>query len=173
MLLLALGACARPAPASFAPPDSTRPPAREAWNTRFAISEAGRERAHVNAAYLAAYEGDSTYTLLRGDSTGSPVTVQLYDAQGQPSATVTAQRVVYVEAKRRLTASGNVQVQAQNGRSLQADQLVWDESSGRVRAPGAVRYASPTEQVSGYDLDADEALVNYSLRNITASVTLQ
>jgi lipopolysaccharide assembly outer membrane protein LptD (OstA) len=147
---------------------------REAWNVRFGIAEGGRERARVNAAYLAAYEGDSTYTVLQGaEGGGTPVSVQLFDAAGRPSATVTADRVVYREAARQMTAQGSVVVRASGGRTLQAERLLWDEATGRVRAPGAVRYASPTEQVTGTDLDADENLVSYTIRNVTASVTLQ
>lgn len=172
-LLLPLGACSRPGTPPPAPPDTVAVPVREAWNARFAISDAGRERARITAAYLAAFEGDSTYTVLRGEEAGRPVSVQLYDGGGQPSATLTAARVVYHEATQRLTAEGNVEVRASGNRTLRTERLVWDEASGRVRAPGAVQYASPSEQVSGTGLEADESLISYTIRNVTASITLQ
>ncbi len=104
-----------------------KPPVREAWNVRFAVQEGGRTRARIEAAHLAAYEGDSTYTLLTGAGTGRAgdgpadtgaplVTVQLFDEAGQPLATLTAPRVAYLESRRRFVADGGVRIEASGER---------------------------------------------------------
>ena len=171
--VLALAGCARP-DAPGAAGDAVLAPAREAWNVRFTVLDGGRPRARVDAGYMASYETDSLYSVLRGDSAaGTPVTVGLFDAAGRPSATLTARRVVYDETNRRFVATGNVVVRTTGARTLLAERVVWLEADRRVRAPGFVRYTSPNERAEGYDLDADETLATYRLARVTANVVVE
>ena len=174
-LILAVGGCT---PVAETPPGAAasaeRVPVREAWNVRFAVQEGGRTRARLDAAHLAAYEGDSTYTLLSGSEDGQrPVTVQLFDDGGQPLATLTAPRVAYLESRRQFVADGGVRVATSGGRTLSAERVVWDEAARRVEAPGRVRFTSPTEQFEGEDLSADERLDTYRFRRITGQATVR
>ena len=166
-----LGCSDRPAEPSPGPVGPR--PAREAWNVRLTLSEQGRLRLRLNAPYLAAYEGDSTYAVLRGDTTGVPVTLSLFDANGDTTASVTAPEVVYREAERRFEASGPVVVIARGGRRLDAQRLVWNDALQRLDAPGPVTFASPTEHVTGRNLTANEDLTRYTLGQVTATVVVQ
>ena len=168
-----LAGCARPDAASVAPPDTARVPAREVWDARLVVLEQGRPRLRLEAPYLASFEGDSVYSVLESDSTGRAVTAQLFDAAGQPSATVTARRLVYREAAGAFVAEGGVVVNAQGGRRLDAETVRWDDAARRVEAPGFVRFTSPTEQVEGYNLRADESFVTYSLGRTRATVVVE
>ena len=165
-----------------------RPPVREAWNVRFAVQEGGRTRARIEAARLAAYEGDSTYTLLSGAGAGTTaadgedapadagaplVTVHLFDEAGQPLATLTAPRVAYLESRRRFVADGGVRIEASGGKTLTAERVIWDEAARRVEAPGRVRFSSPTEQFEGENLSADERLETYTMTRITGQATIR
>lgn len=171
-LLLLAPACSDRPEAPPSGPAGPRP-AREAWNVRLTLSEQGRLRLRLAAPYLAAYEGDSTYAVLRGDSTGVPVTLALFDANGDTTATVTAPEVVYREAERRFEASGPVVVMARGGRRLDAGRLVWNDALQRLDAPGPVTFASPTEHVTGRNLTANEDLTRYTLGQVTATVVVQ
>lgn len=154
-------------------------PTLESWGAHFTVSqvpvgeEASRRRFEIRAGYLAEYtRGDSTYTLLRTDPERPEphVTAYLYDAADDTSATLTAQRVLYFEADRRLEARGDVVVVAREGRRLESEHLVWHEDDHTVRTPGFVRIITPTEQVEGYGLEADEDLATYRLLRVTANV---
>lgn len=173
LLLAALAACSDPAPS---PPDAPRSgpmPAREIWNVRLTLAEEGRLRLWLAAPYMAAYERDSTYAVLESDSTGTPVTVTLFGPAGDTSATVTAPRIVYREAERRFEADGPVVVTARGGRRLDAQRVVWNDAVRRLDAPGPVTFASPTEQVTGRNLAANEDLTRYTLGQVTATVVVQ
>lgn len=173
LLLLAAAACTpvgeRPPPAA----DDGPRPVREAWDVAFAVNEGGTMRARLSAGHLAAYEADSVYTLLDGGEGGAPVTVDLFDDAGQPLATLHAARVVYLDTRRRIVADGAVEVRAVGGRTLTAERVVWDEAARRVSAPGRVRFVSPTEQVEGENLTADERFDTYRLARITAQATVR
>lgn len=166
-LATSLAACDAPAPTTQAP--SGPRPAREAWNVDLALAEDGVRRARLQAPYLAAFEGDSTYARLAGDSTAPLVVVTLFGAAGDTTATVTAPEVVYREAERRFEALGPVVVEAR-GRRLDAQRLVWNDATKRLDAPGPVTVLSPTEHIQGRNLSANEDLSRYTLGQVTASV---
>ena len=173
LLALLAAACT---PVSERPPsvaDEGPRPVREAWDVSFAVNEGGTMRARLSAGHLAAYEADSVYTLLDGGEAAQPVTVELFDDGGQPLATLRAARVVYLDTRRRIVAEGAVEVRAVGGRVLTAERVVWDEAARRVSAPGRVRFVSPTEQVEGENLTADERFDTYRLARITAQATVR
>lgn len=171
--LAALGCSEASGPRSAPGDDAGPRPVREAWDVGFTVVEGGRTRARLSAGHLAAYETDSLYTLLDGGDAGRPVTVDLYDDAGQPLATLRAARVVYLDTRRRLVADGAVEVRATGGRVLTAERVVWDEAARRVTAPGRVRFVSPTESVEGENLSADERFDTYRLARITGQATVR
>ena len=150
-------------------------PAQESWNVHLSIREDDRPRLQIRAGHLARYEReDSTYTLLRPhpDSAQSRVHLRLYDAQGDSSATVTADRVTYFQEERRFTARGSVQVATVEQKKLFSETLYWNEDERQVRAPGFVRIETPSEHIRGYALEGDENLDNYQLDRVTGQITI-
>ncbi|GIV61386.1 MAG: hypothetical protein KatS3mg044_0252 [Rhodothermaceae bacterium] len=142
-------------------------PDHESWGTHFYVSQDGRPRMVITADYMAEYEReDSTYMLLTGMDS-SRVTLRLFDDEGQPSATLTAQRIYYYEDEKRLDAQGDVVVQTPGGRRLETEDLRWDEQARTVTTPGFVRITTEQEVVQGYALEADEDLATYRLRRVT------
>ena len=160
-------------------------PEQESWGARFMVSEVppdvevSRPRMTIVAAYLAEYtRGDSTYMLLRGQPSAEPdslgrVLVHLFDADGDSSATLTADRVFYFEEEKRFEARGDVVVITRDDRRLESEHLLWFEEERKVRTPGFVRIIMPDERVQGYGLEADEDLHTYQLERVTAQVLLE
>ncbi|WP_456429889.1 LPS export ABC transporter periplasmic protein LptC [Rhodocaloribacter sp.] len=145
-------------------------PDHESWQARFYVSEDGIPRMEITAAYMAEFEReDSTYMVLTGlpDSLGPRVTVFLFDAEGDSSATLTADQVYYYENEQRFEAQGNVIVVTREGRRLESEDLHWDERKRKVRTPGFVRITTETERIQGYNLEADEDLATYRLVRVT------
>lgn len=174
--LAALAGCTRPsdAPASALAPEEL--PDQESWGAVLRMSDGGRLRAVVSAPYLARYDrADSQVVRLGPDPAGgddtTAVEATLYDEAGAPRARLRARRLRFDERAREFTAEGAVAVRAPGGRSLYAERVTWDEADGRLRVPGAFRYASPAERVAGVGLVASGDLSRYAFAQ--ASGTLE
>lgn len=138
------------------------------------ITEEGRNRLHMNADYMARHETpDSTWMVLTGaDEQVDRVFVVIFDAEGDTSAVVTSQRIIWHERGRRFVARGDVQADAGEDRSLQSEHLAWAEQTARVSTPGFATISTPTETLSGYGLDADENLSDFTLSRVTGTVLI-
>lgn len=149
-------------------------PDQETWNVALSLAMDGQPRAFVRAPYLARYErADSTYARFGPTAEDtSRVAVQVYDA-GQPTATVAADRLLYFDSERRFLAEGRVVVETETGKTLRSETLTWDEAERSLRTDGFVRIITPTEQLQGYQLVADEGLETYTLARITGQVTVE
>ncbi len=175
--LLAAGGCRTEPPLPSAPeaPGGVRPSV-EVWGANLFVSEIGKPRVHIRAAYLAKYtRGDTTYTLMRSasDTSRARVVARLYDAEGRFAAMLTARELKWFEAQGRYEARGGVRVVTPEGRTLQSENLVWDQTARRVRTLGFVRIRTDREQLQGYDLEADENLETYNLARVTGLVTVE
>lgn len=149
-------------------------PDQETWDVALSLSMDGQARALVRAPYLARYErADSTFARFgpTADDTGR-VAVQVYD-EGQPTATVESDRLLYFDDERRFVAEGRVIVQTETGKTLRSESLTWDEAERSLRTDGFVRITTPTERLQGYRLVADEGLETYTLARITGQVTVE
>ena len=121
-----------------------------------------RRRLELIADYVAWHETErEKYQLLK--SVTNPVVVQLYDANGDTSATVMAREMRYYDAESRLEASGDVKVFTKDDTQLATDALQWREQDHTIRTDRFVRITSPTEDVQGFGLIADEGLETYQL----------
>lgn len=182
-LSMAFGACEQREgpPAAVEDTDPAERPTQESWDVRYTVSqvlrgeEASRPRLHVEAGYMAVFDHDSTYTLLQHDrdSQAEQAVAFLFDEAGDSTATVTANRFYYYTEDRRMEADGDVRVQSTEERLLETEFLIWDEEAQRLQAPGFVRLRTPTEQVEGYELEGDETLQTYEIRQVTGQVTLR
>lgn len=172
---LVLAACARQEdaiPPGVALEDR---PDQETWDVALALSMEGQPRAFVRAPYLARYErADSTFARFgpAGPADTTRVEVQVYDA-GRLTATVEADRLLYLDQRRRFVAEGRVVVETETGKTLHSETLTWDEADRRLRTDGFVRITTPTERLQGYRLVADEDLETYTLARITGQVTVE
>ncbi len=147
--------------------------AQESWDVALRISGNGQLRMSVEADYLARYErGDSLYTHLKPVADSGRVHVQFYDDLGRPHARLRAQEAYYFDQDLRFEARGDVQVQTRTGRRLTTEFLQWKEDERKIRTPGFVRLTTPTEQLQGYRLIADEDLETYTISRITGRVQI-
>lgn len=176
-LLALLAACtASERDAHPAEDDLEARPEQESWGVDLALSFGGRPRARIEAPYLARFEtADSTYTRFgpADEADTARVTVEVFDAEGQPSAHVRADRLLYHDRQRRFVAEGRVRVETPTGKTLRTEELVWDEAARRLRSERFVQITAPEERIEGYRLEASEDLDTYSLARITGQVTVE
>jgi LPS export ABC transporter protein LptC len=113
---------------------------------------------------------DSTYSIWRSMHDTSRVRLQLYDQQGDSSATVTADSLVFQERKGLLDAYQNVVVVTETNKRLQTEHLIWRQADRKIRTRRFVRIRTPTEVAQGNGLVADEDLETYQLGQFEAEV---
>jgi hypothetical protein len=180
-LAILLGACGRVEQPWTEDYDRSSMPVSESWEVSFRVSETdpgadgSRPRLVMEAAYMATFEDDSTYTHLEGGFRASDrVRATIFDKQsGDTSAIVLADRITYNDRDRRFDATGDVFVEATGERTLNSERFFWYERTRSVRAPGFVRIVTPRERIEGYNLDADEDLDNYRLERVTGEAQIE
>lgn len=146
-------------------------PTHVSWDAQFVMSEGGRPRAVIEARRMEQYRmSDSTYSVWRSMHDTSRVQLQLYDQQGDSSATVTADSLVFQERKGLLNAYRNVVVVTETDKRLQTEHLIWRQADRKIRTRRFVRIRTPTEVVQGNGLVADEDLETYQLGRFEAEV---
>lgn len=183
VLLGALAGCTRragPTAAEAVAADTLLRPAQVSHDVRLHVLNGSEPRAVLRAGRMERYDTeDSLYTLFLPDTTtrrqpGDPppgrVRAHIFDVEGDSSATLTAQRLRYVDRDERFVAEGDVVVRTVEGRLLQSEHLAWLEADAQIRTPGFVRITTPTERVEGNGLVADESLETYQIGRFSADM---
>lgn len=153
-------------------PDSTRGqmPSQVTGTPRFVMSEGGKRRAVIRADRMEQYETeDSTYSVWRTLDDSSRVHSYVFE-EGDSSATILADSVVFFNQEGRYEAYGNVVVRTTEGRRLESEHLTWNQFDRTIRTRRFVRITTPTEDVRGNGLVADEDLETYQIGRFTAEV---
>ena len=146
-------------------------PKHVSWDIQFTMWEAGRSRAVLKASRMEQYRtGDSTYSVWRSMNDTARVRVYLFDEQGDSSATVTADSLVFQDRKGILDAYRNVVVVTKSKKRLTTEHLTWEQDDRKIRTKRFVRIRTPTEVVQGNGLVADEDLETYQLGRFSAEV---
>lgn len=175
VLLVGTGCERRAGRGALTAADDPNAPEQETWGAHYYVSEEGRPHLEMFAPYMAQYSRpDSAWLWLTGvpgPPDSSRVRVQLYDASGQVTTTLTADEVLYFDRERRFQARGGVLVVTRTGRRLESEDLHWREDTRQVRTQGFAHITTPQEELQGYDLVADENLTSYQLSRVTGIVT--
>ena len=145
-------------------------PSQVSWSPVFSLLEGGNQRATIRAPRMAQYETeDSTYALLTA-SRPARVHAQVFSTEGDSSATITANRVLYFDREGRFEAYDSVVVLTPEGKRLTTEHLTWTQDDRMLRTRRFVRIVTPTEVVQSNGLVADEDLDTYQIGRFTARV---
>ena len=148
-------------------------PTHVSWTARFTMTEEGRPRATLRAPRMEQYQAaDSSYSVWRSMQDTTRVQMYLFDEDGDSSATVTADSLVFQGEKGVLDAYRNVVVTTTTGRRLQTEHLTWRQADRRIRTRRFVRIRTPKEVVQGNGLVADEDLDTYQIGRFSAEVEM-
>lgn len=153
--------------------DTTRGPVPKhvSWDAEFTLSREGHRRAVLAARRMEQYKtSDSSYSVWRTMSDTGRVRAYLFDQEGDSSATLTADSVVYQNQKGQLDAYGNVVVVTESNKRLESEKLTWRQADRTIRTRRFVRIVTPKEVVQGNGLVADEDLESYQIGRFTAEV---
>lgn len=135
------------------------------------MSEEGRPRAVIEAPRMEQYRtSDSTYSVWRSLGDTSRVRLYLFNQQGDSSATLTADSLIFQDQKGLLDAYRNVVVVTESNKRLDTEHLTWRQADQKIRTQRFVRIRTPKEVVQGNGLVADEDLDTYQLGRFSAEV---
>mgnify|MGYP006278507901 CR=1 FL=1 len=157
------------------PPDSLQRnrASQVTQNPSFVLNEDGRRRAVIRSELMKQYRTeDSTYSVWRTLEDSSRVQSFVFDEEGDSSATIIADSVVFFNQEGRYEAYGNVVVVTNEGRRLESEHLTWNQSDRTIRTRRFVHITTPTEDVRGNGLVADEDLETYQIGRFTAKVDM-
>jgi len=141
------------------------------WNAQFQMNEEGRRRAIISADRMEQYQTeDSTYSVWRTLRDTNRVRSYVFDEQGDSSATILADSVVFFDRKGRFEAYGDVILTTEEGRRLESEHLTWNQVDRTIRTRRFVHITTPTEDVRGNGLVAEEDLETYQIGEFTAEV---
>jgi LPS export ABC transporter protein LptC len=115
---------------------------------------------------------DSTYSVWRSMGDTTRVRMHLFDEEGDSSATVRADSLVFQEQKGVMDAYKDVVVTTEDKR-LESEHLTWQQADRKIRTRRFVRIRTPTEVVQGNGLVADENLETYQLGRFEAEVEME
>lgn len=93
--------------------------------------------------------------------------------EGDSSAVITAMRMMYFADEGRFEAFGDVQVVTTEQKRLYSEQLTWNQNSRKIRTRRFVRIVTPSEDVQGNGLVAEEDLDTYQIGRFTADVDIE
>lgn len=148
-------------------------PSQITWDASFTLTEDGHRRAIIRAARMDQYStDDSTYSIWRTLSDTGRVRSYIFE-KGDSSATITADSVVYHSGEGRFRAYGNVVVLTTENRRLESERLTWNQFDRKIRTRRFVHITTPTEDVRGNGLVADEDLESYQIGEFTAEVEVE
>jgi len=97
----------------------------------------------------------------------------VFDAAGDSSATIIADSVVFFSQEGRFEAYGNVRVRTDDNRRLESEHLTWNQIDRTIRTRRFVHITTPTEDVRGNGLVADEDLETYQIGRFQAEVEIE
>jgi LPS export ABC transporter protein LptC len=134
------------------------------------MNESGTRRAIIRADRMEQYDtDDSTYSVWRTLDDTTRVRSYVFE-KGDSSATIIADSVVFFNEEGRFEAYGNVVVLTNEGRRLESEHLTWNQFDRTIRTRRFVHITTPTEDVRGNGLVAEEDLETYQIGRFTAEV---
>lgn len=149
-------------------------PTNVSWEAEFSLHENGQRRAVIEANRMERYATeDSTYSVWRTLNDSSRVRTYLFDEEGDSSATVTADSVLFFNREGRFEAFGNVVVVTETDKRLESEHLTWDQADQKIRTRRFVHITTPSEVVQGNGLVADEDLETYQIGRFSAEMEVE
>jgi len=157
--------------------DAHHRPVQITHDPRVVLHEGDRERAILQASRMLQYETpDSSYAVLRSPQDGpddsTRVHVQLFTPEGDSSATIESDSLLYFSKEGRADAYGDVAIHTPENRQLYSEHVVWRQNDRKVRSSRFVRIVTPNEVLNGRGLVAEEDLSAYQIGRFDAEVEL-
>jgi len=136
-------------------------PSQESWDSKIFFSDSGKTKAVLYAGHIRMYE-KSRETLI-----DSSLKVDFYNTSEIRTTTLTSRRGKVNDATKDLYAINNVVVVNDSGTTLKTEELMWRNRDRKIITDKFVTILTPKEKIEGYGLVSDQAMRDYTIRDIT------
>jgi len=121
------------------------------------LSDRGVREVLIHSAYLEKFLAlDSTLMV--------NIKATFFDSLGNESSTLVSDSGIVREKTSDLEVWGNVTVVSNNGVTLDADSLFWDQKTNQIRTESFVEITHGGNVQSGYGLESDSRLTNFRIK---------
>lgn len=133
-----------------------------ATDIRYERTDSAKIQLVLKSPLMLQYEGDAPYTEFP-----KGFTVRFYDSLGQPISLLKANYGIRKEKLRILQARNNVVVENLNThQTLYTENLIWNEWTKKIRAPGFVKIVGPDRTIFGDSMVANETFTHRTIYGI-------
>lgn len=126
------------------------------YQSNILLSERGVKKVLIESDYLEKYSSKDS-TIMAG------IEATFFDSLGQITSTLVSDSGIIRENSKRLEVWGNVKVVSNNGVTLEADSLFWDQERDSVTTESFVRITHRGNVQTGYGLQSDNSLTNFRI----------
>lgn len=143
--------------------------AMTAMDIHYVRSDSGRIQLKLNSKMLVKHAGNNPYTEFpHGFS------VDFYDTAGRVVSVLSANYGIRKENEGLLQARNNVIVKnLENHKTLYTENLVWNEKTKKITAPGFVKIIGPDGTIFGDSLVANETFTNHTIYGIRGTLDVK
>jgi LPS export ABC transporter protein LptC len=153
---LALG-CRTQEQQSIAPPNYDGPD-QEGWNSRVTVTSNGRTAAIVQYAHM------EKYSKRRETKFNGGIVVDFYNAEGQHTSNLVADRGILYEDTDHVEAFGNVVVVSDSGITLRTQRLRWDNTRQKIISNDFVTITTTAKDtLYGQGFESDQSMKKWSI----------
>jgi len=138
-------------------------PSQESFDTKVIFSDSGKTKAVLDARHIRAFS-KFNYTLIDGGAK-----VDFYK-NGIYASTLTGKRGKIYDLTKDVEVYDSVKLISTDGSTLTTDTLYWLNRTQRIKTNAFVHIKTPTEDIQGYGMEADQNLKNYVIHRVSGEV---
>jgi LPS export ABC transporter protein LptC len=158
-LLAALG-CSRKAPQGESDDETriaTNLPDQILHHSDIVVTKRGSKEVVIHSVYLEKYLSRDSTLMVKIDAL-------FYDSLGAVASALTADSGIVRENTQQMEVWSNVKVVSQNGVTLEADSLQWDQKRNQVITESFVKITYQGNEQTGFGLESDARLTNFRIK---------
>jgi len=101
------------------------------------------------------------------------IKIIFYNDQQIPTSTLTAQQAVYFTKTQKAYLKYDVNFINDKNEHLITENVVWNQSSGKITTDKPVKIITPTQIINGTGIECEEDFSEYTIKNITGIIQLK
>jgi LPS export ABC transporter protein LptC len=138
-------------------------PSQESFDTKVIFSDSGKTKAILDAKHIRVFS-KFNYTLIDDGAK-----VDFYK-NGNYASTLTGKRGKVYELTKDVEVYDSVKLVSTDGSTLTTDTLYWVNKTQKIRTNAYVHIKTPSEDIRGYGMEADQNLKNYVIYKVSGEV---
>ena len=95
-----------------------------------------------------------------------------YNKLGQEESNISAQYGISYDKQNLVVLKNNVQVKNEKNEKLNTEELTWNRVTKKIYTDKFVTITTPTETLSGYEMEADEDFSNWIIKKASGKFNL-